>query len=123
VPILDVEIVLRPGEAIRRGLAAELADRAAEVFGGAPQTTWVKVTGLTTDQYAENGPESLEDVQPVFVSVLKAKLPRPDEMQEEISRLVAAIAQVCRCPQERVHVLYLPEGAGRVAFGGKLLGR
>jgi hypothetical protein len=39
----------------------------------------------------------------------------------EASRLTEIIAQVCQRPQENVHIFYLPEGAGRVAFGGKLL--
>ena len=43
MPILDVELVLEPGEALRPELAGELADQAGEVFGAAPGTTWVKL--------------------------------------------------------------------------------
>ena len=118
MPILDVEIVLKPSEMLSRDLAPELANRAGEVFGAAPGTTWVKVSAIAAEHYAENGGPP-EGVYPVFVSVLKAKLPTAAELQTEIASLTAAVAQVCARPPENVHVIYLPEGSGRVAFGGK----
>jgi len=54
MPILDVEVVLEPGEALRLELAGELADRAGEVFGASPGTTWVKVRAIPAEHYAEN---------------------------------------------------------------------
>ena len=57
----------------------------------------------------------------MFVSVLKAKLPPPDERQLEVTRLTEAVARICRRPPENVHILYLPGGAGRMAFGGTLV--
>ena len=54
MPILDVEIVLEPGESLRPELAGELADRVGEVFGAAPGTTWVKVRAIPAEHYAEN---------------------------------------------------------------------
>ena len=121
MPILDVEIVVRPNESLPRELATELANCAGEIFGAPPGTTWVKVRTIARENYAENGDGQPEDVYPVFVSVLKMKLPLPDTLQVEVVRLTAAIAQVCACPQENVHIVYLPEGAGRVAFGGKVV--
>ena len=120
MPIVDVEIITRPDEPQRPDLAVELADRAGEVFGSAPGNTWVKVHFISGDNYAENlaAPGS---VFPVFVSVLKAKLPAPDLLQAEAARLTAVIARACQRPPENVHILYLPEGAGRAAFGGRLL--
>jgi phenylpyruvate tautomerase PptA (4-oxalocrotonate tautomerase family) len=53
MPILTIEIILRPNESLRRGLAAELADRAGEIFGSAPGETWVKLTTIPAGQYAE----------------------------------------------------------------------
>ena len=44
------------------------------------------------------------------------------ELQTEVDRLTAAIAQICDRPAENVHIIYLPEGAGRIAFGGKVIG-
>jgi phenylpyruvate tautomerase PptA (4-oxalocrotonate tautomerase family) len=120
MPILHVEIISRPDESIRAGLAKELADRSGEIFGSPSGGTWVKVYLLAREAYAENS-STEEDILPVFVSVLKAKLPPVDTLQEEIARLTAAVAQVCDRPEENVHIIYMPEGSGRVAFGGKLL--
>ena len=121
MPILDVEIVLQPGESLHPELAGELADRAGEVFGAAPGTTWVKLRAISAEHYAENQTGRPADVYPVFVSVLKAKLPPLNERQREVTQLTEAVARVCRRPPENVHILYLPEGAGRMAFGGTLV--
>jgi phenylpyruvate tautomerase PptA (4-oxalocrotonate tautomerase family) len=120
MPILDIEIVTRFGESIPPELAKELADRAGEVFGSEPGMTWVKVHPLAHDLYAENS-SMTEDIFPVFVHVLKAKLPAPQELQEEVTRLTEAVARLCDRPRENVHILYQPEGTGRVAFGGRLV--
>ena len=120
MPILTVEIVTRPGEHFAATLAQELAERAAEVFGSAPGGTWVKVNFIASEHYAENGAEP-ERAYPVFVSVLKAHRPPPEVLQTEIAHLTLSIAQICNRPADTVHVIYSPEAAGRVAFGGKLL--
>jgi hypothetical protein len=62
-------------------------------------------------------------VHPVFVTVLKSRLPDSDELEQEAARLAAAVARICGRPAENVHILYLPEGSGRVAFGGKIIRR
>ena len=120
MPILNVEIVMRPDEHIRPGLARELADRTGEIFGSSPGSTWVKVYPLAGENYAENK-SPFQDISPVFVSVLKATLASPNELQVEVTKLTAAVAKVCDRPEENIHILYLPEGRGRVAFGGSLL--
>ncbi|MCI0334447.1 MAG: hypothetical protein L0228_14610 [Planctomycetes bacterium] len=121
MPILDIEIVLRPGEALPADLAKTLAELATQVFGAAPGTIWVKLKTIDADNYAENG-VGTETYHPVFVGVLKAKLPTLEQIQAEVTALTAVIAEACGRPQENVHVLYEPEGAGRIAFGGKLRG-
>ena len=120
MPILEVEVVLRPGEALPAGLAQELADCAGNIFGSTPGGTWVKVRALAGEQYAENG-GAPQGVYPVVVSVLKARLPPAGTMQAEISGLTALIAWACARPPENVHIVYQPAGRGRVAFGGKLI--
>jgi len=62
-----------------------------------------------------------DGVYPVFVSVLKAKISSTDSLEVEVAKLTAVIAQICNRPEENVHIIYLPQGAGRVAFGGKVL--
>jgi len=121
MPIVEVEIVLLPGESIRTGLAAEIADRCREVFSSAPGSTWVKLRAIPCDHYAEEGGGPPDGVFPVFVSVLKARLPAPDALRVEVVRLSAAIAEATERPVENVHIAYLPAGAGRVAFGGELV--
>ena len=120
MPIVDVEIVLRPEEALRQEMTAELADELSEIFQSPRGGTWVKVRGLPVDHYAENGGRPAE-VYPIFISVLKAKFPETDEMETEVEKITGAVARICGRPSENVHVIYQPEARGRVAFGGKLV--
>ncbi|HSF80058.1 MAG TPA: hypothetical protein VLA49_02425 [Anaerolineales bacterium] len=131
MPILEIEIVLQPGEIPVSDLAQIAADRAAQVFGGPPGHTWVRLRLLPAGQYAENsggtpggdtpGSEPPPEVYPVFVTVLKAQPPEPPALQQELSQLTRALAEVCARPEENVHILYLPPAAGRMAFGGQLV--
>ena len=118
MPILDVEVVLKPEERLRAGLAGEIADAAGEILGSEPGGTWVKLRELQREQYAENGGGPPEGVWPVFVEVLKGELPEGEEMRKEAGRLGTEIGRICGRPQENVHILYLPVGAGRIFFGG-----
>lgn len=120
MPILDVEMVLRPGERLEPGLAQALASRAGEALAAPAGTTWVKVHALGAEHYAEDGGVP-EGVYPVFVSVLKARWVEPAARQAEVARLTRAVAEACGRPAENVHLFYEPEGAGRVAFGGRLV--
>ena len=120
MPILDIEIVLQPEESIPSNLARELADKAGAIFGSKPAQTWVKLREIEADHYAENDVAALEFF-PVFVSVLKADLPSGEVMEAEVKELTQAIADICHRPPENVHIVYLPPGRGRVAFGGKLV--
>jgi len=120
MPIVDIEIVLKPDEIIQSGMIAELADQLGEIFGSSNGGTWVKVNELPENHYAENGGKE-EGVYPIIVSVLKSKLPPPEEMQKEVEKITSAVAQICGRSSENVHVIYQPEGKGRVAFGGKIV--
>ena len=120
MPILEVELVEDPAAPPRGDLARRIADAAGAVFGSDPGTTWVKLGVIPAGRYAENGAESASAGQPVFVKVLKWKPPEGPELEREIAALSAAIAEACERPLDRVHVLYQPPGAGRVAFGGRL---
>ena len=120
MPIVEIETVLRPNEIIQGETVEELADQLGAIFGSPGGTTWVKVRTLETGHYAENGGRP-EGMFPVFVSVLKSTWPTKDEMQNEVERITGAVAQICARPSGNVHVIYLPEGRGHVAFGGKLV--
>jgi hypothetical protein len=52
--------------------------------------------------------------------VIKAKLPSYDELQIEVEKITSVVAQICERSSTLVHVIYEPEGSGRVSFGGKL---
>jgi len=121
MPILEVEIIVHPGENLPAGLAAEIAERAGEIFRSAAGGTWVKIYPLPRERYAENGGSLEETIRPVFVRILQAKLPPPDILRDEVFRLTEAIAMACGRPAENVHIVYQPEGSGRVAFGGNLV--
>lgn len=121
MPILDVEIVARRGESWPCDRTKELARRAGEIFHAPAGAVWVKVRVIESEFYAESDADSELALYPVFVSILKAKWPRHEAMLEEVSLLTSALAEICNRPRENVHLFYLPEASGRVAFGGTLL--
>ena len=118
MPILDIQIVLRPGEAVPANLAAALAEAAAKVLHSPPASCWVKVSFLAERHYAEAG--SPGGVHPVFVDVLKDWRPPPAELAAEASALARAFAGIVGQPAENIHILYLESAAGRIAFGGRV---
>ena len=121
MPILEVEIVLRPGEVVDVSLPNVIADATAGALGSRPGGTWVRLRTLSHEHYAEDTGGPPLGVYPIFVSVLKADVPPPDQLAAEVSRLTQAIAQACDRPAENVHILYQPPARGRIAFGGRLV--
>ena len=121
MPIVDVTLVLARGALPPKGVARELANAIGLALKAEPGLVWVRLHVLGTDQYAENESTVEDDARPVFVSVLHAKVPEREALSAELASLVSAIA-ACRGRQrENVHVEYAPAGAGRIAFGGKLV--
>lgn len=99
-------------------LAAHLADVIGDVLGLDPGRVWVRLDGI--GHYAENG-GPLEGEPPVFVRMLHARPPVGEALKAEITALTAAIAAAAGRPTHLVHLEYAPAGAGRVAFGGRLV--
>jgi phenylpyruvate tautomerase PptA (4-oxalocrotonate tautomerase family) len=122
MPILDVEIILRPGEVLPETLADLLAPAAGQALGASAGRTWVKLRAIDHNHYAEDSAGARRGASPVFVHILKSDLPRNDEMRSEIRRLTEAVASLCDRPPENVHVIYAPTARGRIAFGGKIVG-
>ena len=118
MPIIDVEIIT--AESLDGGLAARIADMAAQIFGGPPASTWVCVRSLPQEQYAENGTASPEGWRSVFVTVRKAQRPTGSALETEVRVLTEGVSQICGRPVENVHILYEPDAQGRIAFGGNL---
>src|SRR6266850_1378068 len=98
MPLVEVAIVLRPQESLRATLARELADRIGEVLRSSPGNTWVTIRAISAEQYAENQTESTTDVRPVFVTILRSKLPTAEALQREVSALTPAVARMCGRP-------------------------
>ena len=121
MPILNVEIVVEPGEVLSPDLAARLADRVGSVLDARPGATWVTVRPHPLQQYAESGGGPESGVRPVFVTILKAKVGSRESLAAEARVLTAAIAEVCGRPAENVHLNYQADAAGRVAFGGTIV--
>jgi hypothetical protein len=119
VPILDIEPVLHDSAAVPSVQA--LADAAGRVFGTAPGHTWVRLRPLAASAYAENGSAVDADALPVFVTVLHAQPPLGDALAQQVQALTAAVASVFAIAPQRVHVQIAPAGAGRQAFGGRLV--
>ena len=121
MPIVQIEIVAQPNEPFPTGLAARLADELGALWASPPQGTWVKIALLDARLYAENGGGPLPGIAPVFVTVLKAHLPVQELLRAEVSAVAQIVAACCGRLLEQVHVLVLPPGAGRIAFGGVLM--
>lgn len=119
MPILEVEIVLQPGERLAEDLAQALADQLGRILKSAAGNTWVKLRPLPPRQYAEN--ETAQTMFPVFVSVLAARRPSAAEMEQIVPQMTTAVAAVCQRSPENVHILFLADAAGRIAFGGQIV--
>lgn len=118
MPILEIEIVGEPE--VREGLAQGLADAAGEALEARPGGTWVRLRVLPLRDYAESG-GAPEGARPVFVSVMKRSYPEGGPDPAEVHRLTEAIARECGRDPGLVHVRYEAPGAGRQAFGGRLV--
>jgi len=55
MPIVEIEIVLRPGEKLNDNAAGVIADELGIILGSHPGQTWVKLHTLAPERYAENG--------------------------------------------------------------------
>jgi hypothetical protein len=117
MPILDVLLV---ADSVPPGLAQAAADAAGGVLNAAPGRVWVRVQALPVAHYAENGVAAPEP-SPAFVTVLHARPPEGAARSGEARALAEALAPVLQRPPERVHIEYAAAGAGRIAFGGRLV--
>lgn len=122
MPIVDVQLVCPHGTEAPPVPAQALADALGRVWGSAPGRTWVRLQVLSSASYAENEVRVDEAGLPAFVTVLQAHLPQGEALAAEVLAVTSAVAQCLGRPTDRVHVQYAPPGAGRQAFGGRLVG-
>ncbi len=118
MPIIEIEMIT--DEAPPPDLAEILADRIGDALGAAVGSTWVRLRALPRSRYGESGGPLSEAVRPVFVTVTAHSRPRGDAAERAAKMVVAAVAESTDHPRENVHVIFAPDAAGRIAFGGEL---
>ena len=124
MPIVTIQVVISSnGETYSATDVARLSDRLGSIFNSEPGGTWVKLEYLDRSNYAENEMELDSNIQPTFVEVLKRSLPDQDILATEAQEIATEVARTLSRPLENVHIIYLPPGEGRIAFGGQLLTR
>lgn len=121
MPIIDIQFVTAGEAGVPPAWAPALAEAIGAVLQAPSGRVWVRVAALPAGSYAENGVTGDPADPPVFVGVLHARAPLGDARATEALVLARTVAQVIGRSPDRVHVLYAPDGAGRVAFGGRLL--
>ena len=121
MPIVTVEAVSDADAEFPRGLAAQLADAAAEICGSGPGELWLRLRALPKGQYAESGGSSFESLKPVFVTLLYYKQPETQERKRIAASFAKQFASILSRPPENIHILFEPEACERIALGGKLL--
>jgi phenylpyruvate tautomerase PptA (4-oxalocrotonate tautomerase family) len=119
VPIIDIEFVCEAGAG--DVTAQALANALGEALGSRPGQTWVRLHNLDRSAYAENGVTVEASELPAFVTILHAHPPAGAALLAEVAAVTAAVAHCAARPPERVHVQYATPGAGRQAFGGRLV--
>ena len=119
MPILDIEVVTRPGERLADGLASALADALGEAFGAGQGRLWVRLRELPAQRYAENGAGG-DRFHPVFVTVGEGTPPEGEALASRVARIAECVARITGRPADTVHVILEPALRGRIAFGGKL---
>ena len=121
MPIVDIELVCETEADFNKASARALADALGQAFGSPPGHTWIRMHFLCSSAYAENGVLVDRSELPAFVTVLQAYCPTGTALVAEVAAVTGAVAKCIARPLERVHVLYAEQGAGRQAFGGRLV--
>ena len=121
MPIVDVQVVCKTPQQVCTVSAQALADSLGRVFQSESGHTWVRTHTLADIAYAENGTTLSDSELPAFVTVMHLRPPVGEALAIEVQAVTVAVAKCIGRPKERVHVQYAPPGAGRQAFGGKLV--
>lgn len=123
MPIVDIEVVTGAAgpEVVEKEALQLLADELGRLFGSDSGETWVRLRSIDQDAYAENGGVPGSPILPVFVSILRAELPKRVALRQEMPRVAEIVARILDRPRENVHVLYAPDARGRIGFGGELV--
>lgn len=121
MPVITVQLVGARDDTLPEALAQRLADRLGQALAAAPGTVWVKLETLPPHRYAENGPTLADGERPVFVAVLLHTVPEASTLALRARAIAGAVAEATGRDPGRVHVVFEPAAAGRIAFGGELM--
>jgi len=121
MPLIEIEIVGEDTSKRGRVSAQALADALGQALGCPVGRTWVRLRRLEGADYAENGAATGAPGGPVFVTVQHAHPPAGAALVAEVAAVTRTVALCVGRAPERVHVSYAPPGAGRLAFGGRLV--
>ena len=121
MPIVEVLVVCKTPDKVRAVSAQALADSIGVVLQSAPGRIWVRTHTMAAAAYAENSATLDDSELPAFVTVTHSHLPEGEALAIQVQAITAAVAKCIGRSNERVHVQYAPAGAGRQAFGGKLV--
>jgi phenylpyruvate tautomerase PptA (4-oxalocrotonate tautomerase family) len=122
VPIIDIELLEdeQPGLLSTDKIQA-LADSLGDLFNSAEAGTWVRLRHLPRDRYAENQTRIDQSTRPVFITVLKSRLGDENELAAEAKAIAGTVSGILGRSVQNTHVLFQPDAAGRIAFGGELV--
>ena len=121
MPLIDVQVILKPGETLANNFASKIADTIGQTMDSPPGHVWVKVTSVSRSSYAENGSTIPDKMAPIFISVLLGELPETAQLEQLSANMAAAVAAVSKRKKSEVHIVFEPAGVGRVSFAGNLM--
>lgn len=120
MPLVEIEII-GTSRIANSKLTRQLADALGEIMGSPPAGTWVRLKTLPYGQYAENGTNRPLGRKAVFVTITHRKLPPRVQLRRQSADISRIVGRLCKRPAAHVHVICEAAGAGRIAFGGKLI--
>jgi phenylpyruvate tautomerase PptA (4-oxalocrotonate tautomerase family) len=121
MPIIDVSIVVAPGQAVAADLAQSLANSVGRALALPPAQAWVRLHVMPQDRYAENDTVLSPSELPVFAVVLTRQPPDDLQLPTSITKLTHAISEATGRAPASVHIEFAPSARGRASFGGKLV--
>ena len=121
MPIFDIEYVRAAASRTAIPSVQTLADALGRTLAAKPGRVWVRMRLLDRSGYAENAVPLADEALPVFVRVLLAQPPVGDALAAQAAALADCVARCFARRIDLVHLEYAAPGAGRVAFGGKLV--
>ena len=121
MPIIRMEVVLEEAEELpEKQVLQALADGLGECMHSRPGGTWLMASGVPAAQYVENGGPVPAGIRPVFLTVIRHKIPDEETLTAECRKMAALAGEYLDRPADNIHITFEPEAAGRIAFGGEL---